>query len=163
MGTEVDDHDGQEEKEKVEAGKIMGGIDASAESNAPVVNGHNGSTEHSTDSPKEPHPKEEPQATSGADTSSPPSVSSPASSTDGLASDGNATPATGTSSLPESPEPSYQATLIQEKKDKLYEQAEAVAAAEEVQMYAGAMADGLDHLGSVGAKAKGMEAGAIAA
>lgn len=177
-GAKVNGHNGkvyEEEKEKVEAGKIMGGIDASAAAaatpngsiNGNISNGHiDPLVEQQQKSAQEPI-KEELQATpvpaDATSPSSPSAVHTPTSKTS-ASSDGVATPATDTSSPPEATEPSsYQANLIQEKKDKFYEQAEAVAAAEEVQMYAGAMADGLDHLGSISAKAKGMEAGALVA
>lgn len=145
----------RDEEHKIEAGKIMGGIDATSTEATPT--GHvNGDTTTTTPA------QEPPQATAGANTVVSPPLQepsstfthAPASSFSPLASTAAAPASRSASSSVSS---SYQAETIQERKDRLYEQAEAVAAAEEVQMYAGAMADGLDHLGTVGAAGKAVE------
>ena len=153
----------KEEQEKVEAGKIMGGIDASPQAATALDHEQhtNGTTKAapSTQSPQ--NLDTEKDATAGAQAaptldpipSNPPAAAEPSTPSPALTSASTAPSPTSpsspiTASGPAN-DPSYQAAMIQEKKDQLYEKEEAKVAAEEVQMYAGAMADGLDHLGPV--------------
>ena len=118
-----------EKAQKVEAGKIMGGIDAST---ATTTDGSSKDQRGHVDSPEQ--QQQQQQQTAPVATAPAPAPTQPGAKDPDVTSSSS----------------SYQATLIQEKKDQLYETAEAAAAAEEVQIYAGAMADGLDHLGAVG-------------
>ena len=148
------------EQEKIEAGKIMGGVDASPQATTALNKEHhvNGTTKAVPSTQDHQTLNTENDATAGAQaapTLNPIPTNAPAAEP---STPSPALTSTSTAPSPTSPtspiiasevanDPSYQTAMIQEKKDQLYEKEEAKAAADEVQMYAGAMADGLDHLG----------------